>query len=273
MTSMVLAELYSKNCRVTVLHTSYLFHLYKPLFNFPKRSSILEYGFGDGTNWCNSVKPHLPQDLEEYVATDVSHQMIHHAKATFAIPRMYFKQLDIAAENFPPIYEQRFNFIFSFFANHLVRNPKQMYKNIYKMLKPGGHTFQITLDPSPLDVVFDNLSIHPSWGIYGHKDVISPYYYMKNTEKDIQHNLIQAGFKSSFVRREVFDYIFENEQEWKGLYLSCNPIFPKIPEEKKEEYIRDFYDEIKKHVVTYDKIGGLEFCSTKYNLSIISALK
>ncbi|XP_072380450.1 juvenile hormone acid O-methyltransferase-like [Diabrotica undecimpunctata] len=273
MTSMVLAELYAKSCRVTVLHTSYLFHLYKPLFNFPNRPSILEYGFGDGTNWYNSVKSHLPQDLEEYVATDISHQMIDHAKATLEIPRMKFKQLDIGAENLSPTYQQRFNLIFSFFANHLVKNPKQMHKNIYNMLKPSGQTFQITLDPSPLDVIFHSLSIHPNWRNFGHKNVISPYYYLQNSEKDIQHHLIQAGFQDSFVRREVFDYIFENEQEWKGLYLSCNPIFPTIPEEKKEEYIRDFYDEIKKHVVTYNKIGGREFWSAKYSLSIISALK
>lgn len=96
---------------------------------------------------------------------------------------------------------------------------RKAFKNIYDMLKPGGSTFLIFFEKTPIDDLFDRLKTHPKWGKYGQEKMISTYYYSKNTKNDYQKDIEAAQFKDYTFNVEQEMYRFSSEEECDSKYF------------------------------------------------------
>lgn len=130
---MVLPELWSKSCSVAISLASTQLHKYQHMINWKKSASILEIGFADGHTSSHCLAPILPEDYSEFVASDISKEMINYAKQYFKIPRWKFVQMDIGA-NVPEEFHNKFDHVFGFSVMHMVKNPRLVIKGLPKKL-------------------------------------------------------------------------------------------------------------------------------------------
>uniref|UniRef100_A0A6P7F9T0 Uncharacterized protein LOC114326252 n=1 Tax=Diabrotica virgifera virgifera TaxID=50390 RepID=A0A6P7F9T0_DIAVI len=139
--AMVLPQQYNESNDMTTVSTLKHFEKYKDLIKWKADECILEFSIGDGKCSANCLQPILPEDYKEFVVLDISKQLIDFVQTKIGIPRVQFVVEDIANKSMPSEFENRFDHIFEIFAMHNVHNPNQAFKNIYKMLKPGGQVF------------------------------------------------------------------------------------------------------------------------------------
>ncbi|CAH1108136.1 unnamed protein product [Psylliodes chrysocephalus] len=240
--SFILPELWSKSSNAAfVLNTSHL-SKYRHLLKWNKNASILEFGFANGHNSNQLLRPILPNDYKEFIGSDISIEMVEDATKHFRIPRSKIVQMDIAGD-IPKDYHNRFDHVFCFITMHLVKSPRRAFKNIYQILKPGGWTFLNIFERSPLDEVFEKLSKNPKWSDYGQDEIISKYYYSENPQNEYRRDINAANFKDYHFNVEKDIYNFESIEEFNSLFTAANPTIPKIPKELLDEYMAYYLKE------------------------------
>ncbi|CAG9832732.1 unnamed protein product [Diabrotica balteata] len=219
--AMILPELYAKLSTNNVNITKSLLKKYKNLLNFKKNPSILEFGFASGENSKQTLQPLLPHDYKEFVAVDISEPMVERARKNANIPRSKFYCLDTSSPDLPDLFQNRFDNVFSIMTIHLINNPKQTFKNTFRMLNDGGETFQTFFKHTPCDEVFLKLSRASKWGKaqYNQKKMLHPYYDKPEPKEYITADLKAAGFQNIKYMEEDMPYNFESEESLKD-YLS-----------------------------------------------------
>ncbi|XP_057661458.1 juvenile hormone acid O-methyltransferase-like [Diorhabda carinulata] len=275
MNVMVLPELFAKHVHFTSIHSVYLLNKYKHLIKWKNNPSIMEFGFGDGGTSAAALQPLIPHDCKEFIAADVSQQMVKYAEQNAKLPeRGKIIQFNISAQDIPLEFQNRFDHIFSFFTFHCIpkNNASKAFDNIHKMLKPGGQTFHIFLQPTPLDVVYCNLSKHPKWKKYEQESMLSPYFLQKNKQNGCKKDLVNAGFKDIEMRVEDFVYEFPYEEAWKENYIAVNGSYASIPPEEQEEYKKCFFQHIKEKVIINNNDDN-RFPRVKYDVMVVCAKK
>lgn len=112
-------ELYSKaNGQVTV--NRMVLSKYWNLIRWGKDSeSVFEAGIGDGQVTKEVLIPLLPDNIKEYVASDVSNRMVDFANTVIDNSKFKFIQLDIC-DDVPLEYHNRFHKIFACFLLHML---------------------------------------------------------------------------------------------------------------------------------------------------------
>ncbi|XP_072394127.1 juvenile hormone acid O-methyltransferase-like [Diabrotica undecimpunctata] len=273
MGAMVLPKLYSK-INISKVTSKKLIEKYRHLIKWRKNESILEFGIGDGSNSENSIRPILPKDYKEYIASDLSVSMLNHVKETYSIPKSQFRNFDISEEP-PEDFKNRFDHIFSLFTLHMVQNPSLVFKNNFTMLKEGGQMFHIFFEEMPSDPIFELLHKHPKWGKYRHNRMLSPYFKLPNRRQLYNDDIKKAGFSDYVFEVETdMTYIYENEQILTDLYMAINIILPDIPDSEKKEYTEYYLKKSKElcfsPVLCED--GKLRW-ENKYNMFVICATK
>ncbi|KAG5891091.1 hypothetical protein JTB14_036982 [Gonioctena quinquepunctata] len=234
----------------------------------------MEFGYADGGNSQISFFPHLPNDMKEFVATDISERMVEYAKINSSHPLMKFVQMDIATKQVPSEYLGRFDHIFGFFVMHHVQDTRQALENMKNMLKEGGSIFLTYFEHTPIDHALALLAKHPEWKYYGHGDEISPYFFSPNPRRECERNLSDAGFKNYEVFQENESQEFFDEAEYDGLFMAVNTVLPEIPKEKIEEYKKMYLTLLKKgtNVIIRYK-NGMPIIDLKYKMFITIAWK
>nr|XP_023028333.1 uncharacterized protein LOC111516398 isoform X2 [Leptinotarsa decemlineata] len=156
--AMVLPELFAKSNRITTVIIQKQLKTYNHLMKWKKNASVLEIGHGEGGNFLKSFYPYLPSDVKEYVATDISESMINYARKNSVLPWMEFGQLDIAAEQVPLEYLNRFDHIFGFFVMHMVRQPSPSPREEWErdLVKAGFQVYELFEDSGIYEHVDEN---------------------------------------------------------------------------------------------------------------------
>nr|XP_023017269.1 juvenile hormone acid O-methyltransferase-like [Leptinotarsa decemlineata] len=216
--AMVLPELFSKYNRLTTVVTAKQLEKFHHLIKWRKNASVLEIGHAEGGNSQKSFFPYLPSDLKEYVATDLSENMIEYASKNSTLPSVTFGQLNIAAKQVPLEYLNRFDHIFGFFVMHHVRQPRQAFRNMFDMLRKDGSIFLTFFKHIPSDATLDRLAKHPEWKQYGPENFISPYYYSPNPRQQWESDLSEAGFKCYELFEDIGKYEYVDENEYDSEY-------------------------------------------------------
>jgi SAM-dependent methyltransferase len=245
---MVLPELFAKSSQVTAAILSKAMNKHKELIVWGKKPSILEFGFADGYSSKTNLAPLIPQDYNEFVGTDISPSMVEFARNNVKMPRSSFHELDIATKNLPETFCNRFDNIFSFLSMHMVLDPGQAFKNVFKMLKEGGQTYHIFFKYIPSDYVFERMSKHPKWGKYSQEKMLSPYYREADPKAFFEKDLKAAGF--SDIKFEVdagLSYEYESPELLRDLSISINKSIAYVPEEELEEYKNHYMQEVYDH--------------------------
>ncbi|XP_057662222.1 juvenile hormone acid O-methyltransferase-like [Diorhabda carinulata] len=123
MNVMVLPELFAKRVHFTSIHSVYLLNKYKHLIKWKNNPSIMEFGFGDGGTSAAALQPLIPQDCKEFIAADVSQQMVKYAEQNAKLPKVgKIIQFNISAQNVSSEFQNRFDHIFSFFTFNCIPN-------------------------------------------------------------------------------------------------------------------------------------------------------
>lgn len=113
-------ELYSKaNGAVTVNRM-----VLSKYWNFVRWSndfeSVFEAGMGDGNVTRQVIIPLLPDNLKEYIASDISNKMLNFANTVIQNCKLTIIQLDICSEEIPLEYHSRFDKVFACFLLHML---------------------------------------------------------------------------------------------------------------------------------------------------------
>ncbi|XP_072377362.1 juvenile hormone acid O-methyltransferase-like [Diabrotica undecimpunctata] len=252
----MIPDLWIKGNCVTQILTKRKFEKYGHLLKWKKNETILEFGAADGNTSVNSVLPELPKDYKEYVITDISPNMVEHMKKNLNIPRSKIIQHDIATVRLQDELKNKFDHIFGIFVMHMVPNPRQGFINIKDMLKPGGQAFVSMFERTPMDHAFHHLLKYPKWSRYGH--MLSPHYYSDNIEEAYKKDIEAAEFESySFHVEKDYPVWFENGENRRSVLTAVNNVLPRIPEELRDEYLKDYHKEIERdgHIKFMEKNG------------------
>ncbi|XP_072377363.1 juvenile hormone acid O-methyltransferase-like [Diabrotica undecimpunctata] len=252
----MITELWIKGNCVTQLLTKETLNKYRHLLKWKKNETIFEFGAAHGNTSVKSVLPVLPKDYKEYVLSDISPDMVNHMKKNLKIPRSKIIQHDIATERLQDEFKNKFDHIFGIHVMHMMPNPRQAFININKMLKPGGQAFMLFDERLPMDHAFHNLLNYPKWSRYGH--MLTPHYYSVNVEESYKQDIKAAGFKSYILNVEKdYQIWFESEENRRTIMTAVNNVLPRIPEEQRDEYLRDYHREIERtgHIFFMEKDG------------------
>nr|QYV43138.1 juvenile hormone acid methyltransferase [Colaphellus bowringi] len=271
--SMVLPKMFAAGNRFTTEFIKMHLDKFGHLIEWRKQPSIMEFGYADGGASRKSFFPFLPADFKEFVASDISEVMVDYAKQRSLHPLMKFVQMDMAAKEVPPEFLNRFDHIFGFFVMHLVKDPRQAFANMHKMLHQGGSIFLTFFEHIPLDDVFDRLSKHPEWGKYQQEYMISPYYYSPDPRKEWE-----TVMKEYFTKYELFEkqssYEFLDETEFKNITIGVNAVLANIPKEKVEDYKKAYIAEtINGKSYSVESRNGEDIFKMKFKMYIVVATK
>uniref|UniRef100_A0A6P7GBQ4 Juvenile hormone acid O-methyltransferase-like isoform X1 n=1 Tax=Diabrotica virgifera virgifera TaxID=50390 RepID=A0A6P7GBQ4_DIAVI len=270
----VFPKLWAENCTFLLRATQAHLKKYGPLINWKENACIMECGFGTGHSSQQTLGAILPKDYKEFVATDISPDMVEYAKNNVNIPRAKFLQLDVGAKHVPVDFEERFDHIFGMSLMHLVDSPRQGFKNIQKMLKPGGSVFLTFFKHTPVDYLFHKMRHHPKWRKYNQERMVSTYYYAENPREEYRKDIEAAGFKDYIYTVEKGSYKFPNEKESEDVNLAANMTLKDIPEKELEEYTK-LYQDLRKEdpMYRFELVNGKKIITMDHEMNIFMAIK
>lgn len=219
---------------------------YSTLIQWKKLPKILDLGSGDGKTTMEVLEPRLPRDHVKLIGSDLQEKMVKHANQLYSNnDRVNFVQFDVEGEK---LIAGKYDHIFSFFALQFVHNYKRAFSNIYTLLEPGGDFLMNFVSYSPFFDLIYKLSTCPTWSPYVNKD-ITPIVHTIQKCKDkihyIKTHVKQNKFRNVKINIEHRNYTYKNWDECTESYLAVDPILPKISNKQKNQYIVDFYNELK----------------------------
>lgn len=234
------ASLYSKYSGLQKTDAKFVVDNYLRLVKWKSHEKILDVGSGDGDVLLEILLPGLPPDFHRLVGTDVSDDMVRHARNKCKHSKVDFVPLDIATSSIPPEFYEYFDHIFSFYCLHWVpeqrwvstphiilfqkRGSRRAMKNMFDMLTPGGDMLLAFLASNPIYDIYENMAKSNKWAPYMHnvKKYISPYHHSEHPENELEDILKKEGFVSHLCRVEDRTYTFPSFQ----ILSSTSPITP-----------------------------------------------
>ncbi|XP_074042471.1 juvenile hormone acid O-methyltransferase isoform X1 [Leptinotarsa decemlineata] len=269
---MIFPKMFADSNRITTQLIKKHLKEYNHLIKWRNQPSVLEIGYGDGGSSQKSFFPHLPKDLKEFVALDKSEKMVEYARKNSILPTMKIEQLDITTKQLPSQYINRFDHIFGFFLMHMVKDPKQAFMNMHKMLKQGGSIFQTFFERTPIDNTLEKLLKNPEWNTYGVEDLLSPYNSSPDPRQEWERNLKETGFQNYNFFEDSGSFQYHDSNEFDNLMLSVCTFLPNIPEEKQEDF-KKYYRKLTRtgKLIDVQVVDGKEIISINYKLFITSA--
>ncbi|KAK5649152.1 hypothetical protein RI129_004044 [Pyrocoelia pectoralis] len=130
-------QLYERVGKILDDGTETILKKYLSSFNGSERK-ILDIGSGPGSFTHKSLYFNLKDNIDEMVGIDQSHNMVMHSNKYYANDKLSFRQLNIEANDIPTEFLGQFDYIFSFWALHFVKDYEKAFRNILKMMRPGG---------------------------------------------------------------------------------------------------------------------------------------
>ncbi|MGE4169465.1 MAG: methyltransferase domain-containing protein [Candidatus Margulisiibacteriota bacterium] len=120
--------------------------LHRLLSKIPKAKTLLDAGCGFGR-----LFPAYQDRAENFVLMDYSDAMLDQAKGSLGTTNITYQQGNLINL---PFADAQFDTVFSIRTLHHVEDPKQFFKEVYRVLKPGGHLlFEIPNKRHVLNIV------------------------------------------------------------------------------------------------------------------------
>ncbi|CAH0560781.1 unnamed protein product [Brassicogethes aeneus] len=243
-------KLYSKNNIMQKTDATYLLDNYLRLVKFKKseKEKFFDIGSGDGSVTMELLLPRIPENFAKFVGCDISEDMVKFSKSKVVDPRIDFVILDIENNSLPIKMVNEFDHVFSFYCLHWIQNQKQAFQNIYNMMAPGGDLLTIFLASNPIYDIYESMAANEKWLPYmkNFKSYISPYHFYDQPLKELEKILKEAGFSIHLCRLENRNFTFNSLDVMERATKAVNPFLENIPEDKLENYLNDFVEEVRK---------------------------
>ncbi|CAH1184056.1 unnamed protein product [Phyllotreta striolata] len=237
-------QLYAKFSDLQKTDNSFVLDNYLETGGWGDGESICDIGCGDGTFSVEGLAPRLPDNFERLIACDVSEKMLDFARDKYPLPKFEFVEFDVSADDVPDEFRNAFHHVFSFYTMHWVRRQRKAFKNVFKMLKPGGDILFTFLAKSSLYDIYQNMSKRKKWSQYSVKEYISPYHGLKQPEKHLQKLLNNVGFDVKVCKLVTRSFHFPTLDVFRNTITAVNPIVQKLHPDDVEEYQEDFMAEL-----------------------------
>ncbi|KAF5288894.1 hypothetical protein FQA39_LY03773 [Lamprigera yunnana] len=260
-------ELYDKYACHVVNATKKILDDFIHLIKTPKygKKSAIDIGSGPGKVTKNILFPLLEDSVDELLGIDSNELMVKYANDNYSNNQVSFKTHNIE-NNIPSEFVKSFDHVFSFWTLHWVKDHNNLFKNINKLLKPGGNMLISFIARSDLCDIYQKLWIREPWQKYI-TDAVKGHSIYQNCGQPIEKvtkYLTEAGFDVQLCTTIHHDYLCENLEEVKGLFQSLIPVYDEIPKELQKQFLEEHVKEL--------AIIDNNFV-TNYNLFVICATK
>lgn len=217
----------------------------------------MDIGCGSGNITKNILLPALAPDAT-MIGTDISLNMISYANKVYADDvRLTFDTLDIQTESLPEKYHAAFNLISSFHALHWCTDYKQVFNNIFRMLRPGGKMLLLILTSHDLCDIFEMLSRDIRYASYM-RDAPKPNNSSTNPRKELKDLFIDVGFKVHHCSHRVGITKDKDHSEFLTSVKSCTPMPREMPYEQATQFWEDLKREFLKRKFHYEEMRNNE---------------
>ncbi|KAK5649150.1 hypothetical protein RI129_004042 [Pyrocoelia pectoralis] len=180
---------------------------YLSSFNGSERK-ILDIGSGPGSFTYKSIYLNIKDKIDEMIGIDQSHNMVMHSNKYYANDKLSFKQLNIEANDIPVEFLEQFDYVFSFWALHFVKDYEKAFSNILKMMRSGGGALLVFPAQCVLYVVYNTVWSKPCWAKFIPKEHLMnvPYQNCDRPEIMLKQFLKTVGLKPEVCEVRSFRF-------------------------------------------------------------------
>ncbi|KAF5288893.1 hypothetical protein FQA39_LY03772 [Lamprigera yunnana] len=270
-------ELHDKYGRQAVNETKKILQNFIHLIKTPKygKKSAIDIGSGTGKVTKNILFPLLEDSVDELLGIDSNELMVQYAKNNYFHSQISFRTHNIM-NNIPREFVKSFDHVFSFWTFHWIKDHKNLFKSINKLLKPGGNMLVSFVASSELFDIYKTVWKREPWQKYI-TDAAKGCSIYQNCDQPIEKvskYVTGAGCDVQLCTTVQIDYLYENLEEVKGLLQSLIPVYDEIPEELRKQFLEEHVKEvaiIDNNFVT--DINLFVICATKSSTYQVSDLQ
>ncbi|KAF5290685.1 hypothetical protein FQR65_LT01975 [Abscondita terminalis] len=214
-----------------------------------KKKKVLDIGCGPG-NVTHDILPHyFKYDVDEVIGIDKSNSMIRYALSTYISKKISFKEMDVMDDISVNKFQNHFDYVFSLWTLHWIRDQRNLYSRIYKIMKPDSDLLLTFVAKSDLFKVYRKI-----WNKRIYSQHIKDFDGM---ETSFQKSLDPAQELKSIMKVAGFDVHLCQLSRWRMLgpddvrtyLISINSAYDQLPEHLRDDFITD-------HVREMDLRGG-----------------
>ncbi|CAN7996776.1 unnamed protein product [Ixodes hexagonus] len=212
-----------------------------------KDQQFLDLGCGPGNITRDVLLTQCPP-CRRFVAADSSEDMLAYARKHFAHPKICYEALDILANNDVSDFVRRygrFDLIYSLLCFNWLRDQAKAFKNVAKVMKPGGEGLFWFHASAPQMRFRQKLTRMRRWNKYAKilEDSLPPTVDLVGDEALVAHmlgllNIAQLTPSMCEVRRDFYGRHANLEHLIQDL-MAINPIRALLTEEEEQLLLED----------------------------------
>ncbi|XP_054260266.1 juvenile hormone acid O-methyltransferase-like [Macrosteles quadrilineatus] len=252
------AELYSLYNSMQRQDTETVLAEFTTRLSWTEGELVLDIGCGPGDVTVEVLMPRLPVSAK-LVGVDISKSMVDYANNKYSKHQVEFKAVDFSTKhitNFLP--EQRFSKVFSFYCLHWIQDQEQAFKNMFTLLKPGGHFLVIMAPQNSTFLIYKILSQMEKWKTYM-KDVdmyIPKFYNSANVCNDIEQIVRRQGLEIITLEERKQTVSFPSMAKLMRSNEAVNPFVKRMNQSTREQYMACFEQVIEDQQLISETVTG-----------------
>ncbi|KAK4873193.1 hypothetical protein RN001_015222 [Aquatica leii] len=244
------------------------FHLVNQ--NESEEVTIIDIGCGPGNVTHDTLMPLFKNPIRKVVGIDVTEKTIKFANATYGNEKLSFEVLNIG-NVVPEKYISFFDYVFSFSALQWIRDQRQLFLNINKIMKPNGQMLFSFVAQTILYDIFQSVWRRPEYAPYITDFYLAQSIFQKSKEpvKEFRAILENAGFEISMIKLEEINAKNRSLIDFKEFFASLNPYYNKMPDHLKENFMLHHLEQVQRDA----EVEGPNNYYMKFNMFVVYAKK
>lgn len=246
------ADAYSSNLQEVFRSVSILLKFFATTFEIAsttKRRQFLDVGSGCGGLTKGLLLPSLPVDSERMVAVDMCENMVSHAQRHNPDPKIVYEKLDIT-KDVSEFYKKfgLFERVYAFWSLNRVKDQVTAWKNMAKLLQPGGHCLLFYPAWYVTPEVWRDLARKPSWARFSElwESMIPPTQDMHSTAERLRYARRLAESAGLELRTCELTYQTYDAKEYEEILVALLPGVQSLTTEEKAQIAKDAREELYK---------------------------
>ncbi|XP_048505818.1 juvenile hormone acid O-methyltransferase-like isoform X1 [Athalia rosae] len=217
-------------------------------------SRCLDAGTGPGDVVVDFLLPKL-NPTATVVCSDISEPMVNFGKERYKDnSRLSFLKLDIETPNLPSTLVGQFDHVTSFYCINWCQDIRQVFGNIFDLLRPGGTTILSFLANNPSLDSYPILAAMPRYQPYmkdfrRYLPVFQGNYC--NGRRTLKNLVNYIGFEVGHCSLRERSHVFHSKDNLKNFLVAVNPFVDRMPVELREEYKDDLTEIVAKQFIIF----------------------